>query len=225
MQATQATTIEVTPSGKLQVTAPQQMRPLTSREIAAIRDRRDDISSQLTSSMSRRNDMIEEMADAPTSAQAGYLSQIQVLDQRIVAIERDMEESGRMLRTGLTVDNGTALVAPQVGGFRNMSDEVQAVMGLSFGFFVLLPIAIVFVRRMWNRGRPAVTAGSAEQDARMERMEQALDAVALEIERVGESQRFQSKVLAEANLMPALPAGQRPAEPIRVKDYEGLRDR
>ena len=226
MQATQATTIEVTPSGALQVAAPQQMRPLTSREIDAIRERRDDISNQLTSAMSRRNDMIKEMADAPTSAQAGYLSQIQVLDQRIVLIERDMEESGRMLRTGLTVDNGTALVAPPVSGFRNMSEEAQVVMGLSFGFFVLLPIAIVFVRRMWVRGhRGSGPATNAEQDARMERMEQALDAVALEIERVGESQRYQQKVLVEANLMPALGAGQRAAEPIRVKQYEGLMDR
>lgn len=228
MQATQATTIQVAPSGGLLVTAPQQMRPLTSREIGAIRDRRSDISNQLESAMDRRNDMTEEMAKAPPSAQPGLLSQIQLLDQRILSIERDMEESGRMLRTGLTADNGTMLVAPQTGGFRSMNDETAQIMSLSIGFFVLLPIAIVFVRRMWVRaGRrgAAATAGNAEQDARMERLEQAVDAIAIEIERVGESQRFQQKVLAEANLMPALNVGQRVAEPVRAREYEELRDR
>ena len=54
----------------------------------------------------------------------------------------------------------------------------------------------------------------------MERIEQAVDAIALEVERVGESQRYQAKLLAEANLMPALGASQRAAEPLRMKEYE-----
>lgn len=219
MQASQATTIQVTPSGGLQVTPPQQMRPLTSREISAIRDRRGDISNQLESAMDRRNDMTEEMAQAPASAQPGLLSQIQLLDQRILSIERDMEESGRMLRTGLTVDNGTMLVAPRAGSVGRMNDETAQIMSLSFGFFVLLPLAIVFVRRMWVRGgRRGVMAGNAEQDARMERLEQAVDAIAIEIERVGESQRYQTKVLAEANLMPAMAVAQK--EPVHAREHD-----
>jgi hypothetical protein len=59
----------------------------------------------------------------------------------------------------------------------------------------------------------------------MERLEQAVDAIAIEIERVGESQRYQAKVLAEANLMPALSVGQRAAEPVRASDYESSRAR
>jgi hypothetical protein len=53
----------------------------------------------------------------------------------------------------------------------------------------------------------------------MERLEQAVDAIALEIERVGESQRYQQKVLAEANMMPAMSTAH------RVPDYESLRSR
>ena len=223
MQATATTTIQATPSG-LQISTQQPMRPLTSREIDAIRDRRGDISNQLTSAMDRRNDMTEEMAKAPASAQPGLLSQIQLLDQRILSIERDMEESGRMLRTGLTVDNGTMLVAPAMSGLRNMPDEAARIMSISVGFFVLLPLAIVFVRRMWVRtGRRGEAPRNAEQDARMERLEQAVDAIALEIERVGESTRFQQKVLAEANLMPAMSTAHR--DPVRVPDYESPRSR
>jgi hypothetical protein len=218
----QTVTIQPNPSGGVTITQPPgPMRPLTSREMDAIRDRRNDISNQLTSAMDRRNDMIEEMSEAPASAQAGYLGQIQLLDQRIVAIERDMEESGRMLRTGLTVDNGTALVAPRETGWDSMSEDAQIATSLGVSVFFLLPLAIGIMRLMFRRARRKDAIPNQVNDARMERLEQAVDAIAIEIERVGESQRFQQKVLAEANMMPAM--SHRAPEPVRVSDYS--RDR
>jgi hypothetical protein len=220
----QQTTVQVLPGGGVAISGAQgnlPMRPLTNREIDAIRERRSDISNQLTSAMDRRENMIEEMSEAPAEAKQGYLEQIQVLDQRIVAIERDMEESGRMLRTGLITADGTTLVAPQERGFQSMSEEAQIAIGVSFSLFFLLPLAIGLTRMMWRRGRRAEARPNAEQDARMERLEQAVDAIALEIERVGESQRYQQKVLAEANMMPA--HASRSPEPVRVSDYS--RDR
>lgn len=210
-------TIQTTPEGAVQVLTQQPMRPLTSREIAAIRSRRSDISSQLTSSMDRREDLIGELKDAPPSAAPGLLAQIQVLDQRIVKIEQDMEASGQMLRTGMTVDNGTLRVAPREFG----APDAAAARGAAMGAMVLVPVFIIwmiskFIRR--RRHRTEQQTG-IHQDARMERLEQAVDAIALEIERVGESQRYQTKVLAEANLMPAMSAA-RPAEPVRATDFD-----
>ena len=227
MQQSPNVRVEVLPGGGVQIGTPQAntpMRPLTSREIDAIRERRSDISNQLTSAMERRNDMIEEMSEAPEAAKQGYLEQIQVLDQRIVSIERDMEESGRMLRTGLTVDNGYTLVAPRERGFESMSEDAQIAIGVSFSLFFLLPLALGLTRMMWRRSKRAEVRNSPEQDQRMERLEQAVDAIALEIERVGESQRYQQKVLAEANMMPASIATARAPEPVRMSDY-GSRDR
>ena len=218
MQATQNVTIQPTPSGGVEITAQPPMRPLTSREIDAIRDRRGDISTQLSSARDRREDVSDELKDALPGEVPGLLAHLEVLDARIVRIEQDMEASGQMLRTGLTVDNGTMLVAPRESGFNSMSSDAQTAIGLSFGFFVLLPLAIVLVRRIWVRGcRGVAPAVNAEQDARMERLEQAVDAIALEIERVGESQRYQTKVLAEANLMPAMGTAGRAAESLRMK--------
>lgn len=222
MQQPQEVRIETSPTGGVQIITPRAdlpMRPLTNREMDAIRERRSDISSQLTSAMDRRNNMIEEMNEAPAAAQQGYLGQIQLLDQRIVAIERDMEESGRMLRTGLTVDNGTPLVAQPDRGFEGMSEDAQIAIGVSFSLFFLLPLAIGMTRLMWRRARRKDTARpSPENDARMERLEQAVDAIAIEIERVGESQRYQQKVLAEANMMPAMSSSRAP-DPVRISDY------
>ncbi|HEX6573760.1 MAG TPA: hypothetical protein VF042_02225 [Gemmatimonadaceae bacterium] len=51
--------------------------------------------------------------------------------------------------------------------------------------------------------RPAVPG---EVMSRLERMEQSIDAIAVEIERISEGQRFTTKLLAERNDAPALPS-------------------
>jgi len=56
----------------------------------------------------------------------------------------------------------------------------------------------------------------------MERLEQAVDAIAIEIERVSEGQRYVTRLLTEGSA-PALPVGQRAAEPVRSSDREPVR--
>jgi hypothetical protein len=73
---------------------------------------------------------------------------------------------------------------------------------------VALP-SIVIVIRMWLRHREKMAAlgqttrPSAELEARMQRVEQAVEAIAIEMERVGEGQRFLTKVLTDR--LPSLP--------------------
>jgi hypothetical protein len=221
--ATPQITIQTTPSGAVQVLTQQPMRPLTSREISAIRRRRSDISNQLTSSMDRREELTGQLESAPASVAPGLVTQIQILDQRIIKIEQDMEASGQMLRTGLTVDNGIPLVGPREFG-NGRGPEEAAARGAAMGATVLVPIFLVYmIARMtrWRRRRnsPAQSDQDSQHEARMERLEQAVDAIALEIERVGESQRYQAKLLAEANLMPAMSAA-RSAEPVHARAFD-----
>jgi hypothetical protein len=77
-----------------------------------------------------------------------------------------------------------------------------------------LPAAIVLVRmRFAHREKMATLVRAPEQtralEARLERVEQAVDAIALEVERVGEGQRFLTKLLAER----AAPHPNTPASP------------
>lgn len=199
------------------------MRPLTGREIDAIRDRRSDMSTQLNSAVDRRNELAEDLKSAPAGTEQGILNRIQLLDARILQIERDIESSGQMLRSGMVVNDGTALVAPDGVGQTGLKEETLTIFGLAFAFTFLLPMSIGFMRLMFRRARRRdveAAQPSAEQSERMSRIEQAVDAVALEIERVGEAQRYQARVLAEANLMPALGPGQKAAEPIRSREYQ-----
>jgi hypothetical protein len=85
---------------------------------------------------------------------------------------------------------------------------------------ILIPLAVVMLVRRLRRGRRGRTSSNTiVYDERMERLEQAVDAIALEIERVGEAQRYQTRVLAEANLMPTASSG-RVGETVRAREYE-----
>ena len=56
---------------------------------------------------------------------------------------------------------------------------------------------------------------------RLERMEQAIDSIAIEIERVSEGQRFVTRLMAERQGV-ALGAGQQVAPPINVAAADKL---
>lgn len=198
------------------------LRPLTDREISAIRDRRGDMSTQLNSAVDRRNELAGDLKDAPPGTEQGILDRIQLLDARILQIEKDIEASGQMLRSGMTADNGTMLVPPRQG---IDTDTIERTVGITTS--VLVPVFLAVLAMRWisrRRGGRADERGRAEQEERLERIEQAVDAVALEVERVGEAQRFQAKVLAEANLMPELGSAPVP-EPVRVREYDEARAR
>jgi hypothetical protein len=89
-------------------------------------------------------------------------------------------------------------------------------------------IAIVFVISGWMlktwlthrekmRGLSITNDGLASSDERLARVEQAVESIALEIERIGEGQRYVTKLLNEPGQQ--LPAQRLPAsipEPVRV---------
>ena len=75
-----------------------------------------------------------------------------------------------------------------------------------FGGAGMLVLVRAFARRVDNRSKaPPVPLEIAE---RMERMERAIDAVAIEIERMSENQRFLTRLLAERGGAPAGAVGQ-----------------
>jgi len=58
----------------------------------------------------------------------------------------------------------------------------------------------------------SVSPAPRERDERLERLEQAVDAIAVEMERVGEGQRFMTRLLAERRAERA--PGQTPPSPV-----------
>lgn len=210
--APQAVTVEI-PVGPT--------RPITDAEIQIIRRQRSEMSNQLSSAQNRREELLDEMRSAPAGTEQGLQQQFQVLNDRIVAIEKDIEASGRTLRTG-QVPVGITIVPPR--SFGSTSPDA-AERGAAMGAMVLIPVFVVYMIARWRRRRRGGgrQTYSAEHDTRMERLEQAVDAIAIEVERVGEAQRYQTKLLAEANLMPAFSVAQRSPEGVRAREIDERR--
>lgn len=73
----------------------------------------------------------------------------------------------------------------------------KEIMTIGSGMFILaLPLVLVLARRLWVRGVPRTTT-DLENSPRLQRMEQAIESIAVEVERIGEAQRFTTKLLAE----------------------------
>jgi hypothetical protein len=63
---------------------------------------------------------------------------------------------------------------------------------------IFFPLVRAYARRMeQDAHRPAPLPG--DLTLRLERMEQAIDSIAIEVERISEGQRFTTKLLAERN--------------------------
>ncbi|HEY9229285.1 MAG TPA: hypothetical protein VIP11_21740 [Gemmatimonadaceae bacterium] len=68
---------------------------------------------------------------------------------------------------------------------------------------IFVPIARAYARRLEREPHQPVTP--PDVTARLERMEQALDTIAIEIERISENQRFTTKLLSERRTNEVLP--------------------
>jgi hypothetical protein len=214
--------VPATPQPSLFEINPQgPTRPLTQQEINVIRSQRGEMSDQLQSAQNRRERVLNELRTAPAGTEPGLQQQYQVLSDRIVAIENDIEASGRVLRTG-QVPVGLVLVPPR-SSLRSGNQTDDAERGAALAATILIPIGVIYMWRAFRRRRRGgrrQAEMTAEQDSRFERLEQAVDAIALEIERVGESQRYQAKLLTEANMMPAMGGAQKAVESVRAREFD-----
>jgi hypothetical protein len=92
------------------------------------------------------------------------------------------------------------------------SDQITGIV-IVFILAVLMPLSIGMLRRLWRVApKDRTTSLSDVVSPRLDRLEQAVDAVAIEVERISEGQRFVTKLLAE-----------RATEPIRMPERQAVR--
>ena len=80
-----------------------------------------------------------------------------------------------------------------------LEDILIPIAGMVTGVVMVLgfPLVIVHARRIWMRDSSSGSRGSLDSDHRLERIEQAIDAMAVEVERISEGQRFVTKLLSD----------------------------
>jgi hypothetical protein len=146
-----------------------------------LRDMRRGVAEQL------RNPMVEG-AD-----RKGLEREITSLDDRIATLDKDIAAANARVAA-------TALVPGAVVEERHERngppEEVYILSGLFFAL-VLFPLSVAFAMRIMRRGKAALVALPQEMLDRFTRLDQAVDAMAVEVERIGESQRFVTRLMSE----------------------------
>lgn len=188
---------------------------MSGRDHAILKARREELSNQLVSVDGRRSKLMSQLrqTEDPTAVK-GLQERLALLDQRQLQLEGDLAVTGRQLSSvpaGMVAGTG---IASNIAGF---SSGQALALSIVTVIFVLAPLAIGLARTLWKRAsRPALpTAVFNEAAQRLERLEGAVDTIAIEIERISEGQRFVTKLLSESQPAQRLGAGQQSAEPVR----------
>jgi len=186
--------------------------PTTREELAGLQHKRSQLSEQLNSVDNRRRDLRRDLERSPLSARPGIEAQLKVLDDRAVGLERDLSITGQQLANvpGVLVAS-TQMPGDQIA--ERIAGDIVPIVAI-LAVFVLGPFAVAMARLIWKRGSaaPRPVADNATVQ-RLEQLQQSVDTIALEVERISESQRFVTKILAERD-RPALGVRAAPAEPI-----------
>ena len=131
---------------------------------------------------------------------------------RISAVDQMLASNAASLAQASAIPGAVVEPPPYV---REGPPEEAYVVGTIFMIIVLLPLSIALARRVWRRSAAVVTSFPRELVDRLSRMEQAVEATAVEVERIGEGQRFLTRLFTEGEGARAIGAGA--AQPLERK--------
>jgi hypothetical protein len=170
--------------------------PRTEAEVKELLAQRQELSEQLSNVSSRRSNLAAEIRNrSDVTTRAGLEDRLRVLDQRILQLEIDLATTGRQISSApAKLIASTQRATPPGGG----DDFEEGLMIGGFSVFLAASLLFFFARRRWKRRvaeLPSQLGGESVQ--RLERLEHGMEAIAIEIERVSEGQRFVTKLLSQ----------------------------
>ena len=181
--------------------------PSSVQEIAGLRARRSELADQLERAWNRREAISDQMTEATSAERPGLEARMAAADQRVLQIEADIAATERALTATSPALLGAASQAEDAARAAREAAEppidedligVLAVMAM----VMMIPIVLAHARRIWKRSA-APRALTPAAEGRIERIEQAVDAIAVEVERVSEGQRFVTKLMSEGKVASA----------------------
>src|ERR1700681_2581850 len=86
---------------------------------------------------------------------------------------------------------------------------------------VLILVGVYYTRRIWRQGWSTIPDLSSELTDHLAHLEQSVGAVAVEVERIGEGQRFITRLFTDPGSARA--SGEGAAEPIEIKPRDAPR--
>jgi hypothetical protein len=170
------------------------------------RAQRNELTDQLNDLQGTREELSRQLdqADGGTASQKALEARLADVDQRISTVDKMLAANAVQLAQSAAIPGA---VVEQPPPMQNGVPDEAFVLGGIFMIIVFLPLSIAFARRIWRRSAAAVTSFPKEITERLFRMEQAVEATAVEVERIGEGQRFLTRLFTEGEGARALGAG------------------
>jgi hypothetical protein len=204
------------------VAAGARSAPSASAIYEGFKAQRNELNNQLQELESTRSDISSQLEQLSTSSpeRKGLEARMTDVDSRIAAVDQMLASNASQIATASAIP-GAVVEPPQI--IRDGPPEEAYIVGTIFMFVFLLPISIAFARRIWRRSAAVVTSFPREIADRLTRMEQAVEATAVEVERIGEGQRFLTRLFTEGEGARAIGAGAaQPLERKQTKSAERL---
>ena len=163
----------------------------------AFKAQRRELSRQMDGLESTRSELSTQLQE-PTITGAdrkGLETRITDVDGRIANLQKQLSDADAQVAKSAAVP-GAAVDPPEPP--RTGPPDAAWILGGMFIVCAVLPLSIAFARRIWRRGGTVIAAFPKEIAERMSRVEQVVEATQIEVERIGEGQRFMTKVLTES---------------------------
>jgi hypothetical protein len=196
--------------------------PSASAIYEGFKAQRRELNNQLEELQSTRREITSQMEDVTggSTEQKALETRINDIDSRIATVDHMLAGNAAQIAQAAAIP-GAVVEPPRF--VRQGPPEEAYVVGTIFMFVFLLPLSIAFARRIWRRSPAVVTTFPREITDRLSRMEQAVEATAVEVERIGEGQRFLTRLFTEGEGTRAIGAGAaQPLERKQTKSPERL---
>jgi hypothetical protein len=188
--------------------------PSASAIYEGFKAQRDVLNSQLGELESTRRDITNQMEGvaAGSPEHKALEDRLSDVDTRIKAVDQMLAGNSAQLAQAAAIPGAVLPPPPYVP---HGPPEEAFVLGGMFMVIVLLPLSVALARRIWRRSAAAVSAFPRELADRLTRLEQTAEATSLEVERIGEGQRFLTRLFTEGEGARAIGIGS--AQPVEKK--------
>lgn len=170
-------------------------RNLLNEQLSGLESERDALNNQI------------QRGNVQGASRIGVESRIAEIDKRISDVEKQIAQVDAQRASAAAVP-GAIVVRPREMIVRNGPPEEAYFLGGMFMILVFFPLSVAIARRIWKQASRTVAAIPSDLMNRLARIENAVEASAVEIERIGEGQRFITKLFGDAKQKIALPAGE-----------------
>ena len=170
--------------------------PQTTADVRATRIKIDDMRRQLQDFAERRSNVASQLKTADIDARQGFQDRLANLDRSINILQDQITQANLALSQAPS-QAFAGSVSPDPQFLNRAGDNIVPIFAI-LSVFVLAPLTITLARFIWKRSgtppRPMVDQATMQ---RLDSLQQSVDTIAIEVERISEGQRFVTKLLAD----------------------------